>query len=181
MIIKRILKKHKTNLKRLKSFKESTKEKIANIPTLEEFLKNTQKPETVENSSTKIHPGLKDLKFYIQTYGCQMNTADSEIVSAILQGCGMEQTENLNQAELVLLNTCAIREGAEKKIWHRLDYINSLGKSENGRIVGVLGCMAERLKEKMVERKKVVDLVVGPDAYRDIPRLVSNLLVNFFV
>ena len=70
-------------------------------------------------------------KIFIETYGCQMNTADSEIVSAILQGCGMEQTENLNQAELVLLNTCAIREGAEKKIWHRLDYINSLGKKTN--------------------------------------------------
>lgn len=184
MITKRILR-HinptRAKIKRLKSLKQPSTKNISEIPTLKEFMtKNSLQGDILEGHTHKIHPGVENLKFYLQTYGCQMNTADSEIVSAILQGCGMEQTTELNEAELVLLNTCAIREGAEKKIWHRLDFINSLNKNKNGngRIVGILGCMAERLKEKLVERKKVVDLVVGPDAYRDIPRLVSNLLVK---
>ena len=118
-----------------------------------------------------------------------MNSADTEIVASILEGAGMEFSENINEANLVMLNTCAIRENAEDKIWHRLNYLNSQKSrkefnNESGakgkRIVGVLGCMAERLKEKMVEKNKVVDMVVGPDAYRDIPGLVSNILVSSF-
>ena len=116
-----------------------------------------------------------------------MNSADSEIVASILEGAGMEFSSDINEANLILINTCAIRENAEAKIWHRLDYLNSQKSREiynqqghqGKRIIGVLGCMAERLKEKMVEKNKVVDMVVGPDAYRDIPGLVSNILVSF--
>jgi tRNA-2-methylthio-N6-dimethylallyladenosine synthase len=131
----------------------------------------------VEGQETAPNSNLSELKYFIQTYGCQMNTADSEIVASILEQAGMQSTPNLEDSDLVLLNTCAIRENAESKVWNRLDFINSINKDKS-KIVGVLGCMAERLKEKLVDRSKVVDLVVGPDAYRDLPNLVSNLLVR---
>ena len=119
-----------------------------------------------------------------------MNSADSEIVAAILEGAGMQYSSSIENANLVLLNTCAIRENAEGKIWDRLNYLNSAKSRKDykdtgldgKRIIGVLGCMAERLKEKILEKNKVVDLVVGPDAYRDIPSLVSNIMVhNFYI
>jgi tRNA-2-methylthio-N6-dimethylallyladenosine synthase len=113
-------------------------------------------------------------KLYIETYGCQMNVADSEVVASILGGSGYSVTENLADAELVLINTCSIRENAEQRVWNRLDAISSLKKKKPEIIVGVIGCMAERLKEKLLETDKLVDIVVGPDAYRELPSLVTE-------
>jgi tRNA-2-methylthio-N6-dimethylallyladenosine synthase len=113
-------------------------------------------------------------KLYIETYGCQMNVADSEVVASILKDSGYTLTETLNEAGLILINTCSIRENAEQRIWNRLDAIKSLKKKKPGTVVGVIGCMAERLKESLLESDKLVDIVVGPDAYRELPKLVGE-------
>ena len=114
-------------------------------------------------------------KLYIESYGCQMNFSDSEIVSSILFDEGFDTTDDLANADLVLLNTCSIREKAEQTVRMRLTQINSHKKRKPGMLVGVLGCMAERLKSKFLEEEKIVDLVVGPDAYRDLPGLISQV------
>ncbi|QIL75017.1 tRNA (N6-isopentenyl adenosine(37)-C2)-methylthiotransferase MiaB [Hymenobacter sp. HDW8] len=114
-------------------------------------------------------------KLYIESYGCQMNFSDSEIVSSILFQEGFDTTEQLEGADLVLLNTCSIREKAEQTVRMRLSQINGHKKRNPGLLVGVLGCMAERLKTKFLEEEKIVDLVVGPDAYRDLPRLIQEV------
>ena len=114
-------------------------------------------------------------KLYIESYGCQMNFSDSEIVSSILFDEGFDTTDDLASADLVLLNTCSIREKAEQTVRMRLSQINSHKKRNPGMLVGVLGCMAERLKSKFLEEEKIVDLVVGPDAYRDLPQLISQV------
>ena len=114
-------------------------------------------------------------KLYIESYGCQMNFSDSEIVSSILFDEGFDTTDDLASADLVLLNTCSIREKAEQTVRMRLSQINSHKKRNPGLLVGVLGCMAERLKSKFLEEEKIVDLVVGPDAYRDLPQLISQV------
>jgi tRNA-2-methylthio-N6-dimethylallyladenosine synthase len=114
-------------------------------------------------------------KLYIESYGCQMNFSDSEIVSSILFDEGFDTTDDLANADLVLLNTCSIREKAEQTVRMRLKQINSHKKRKPGMLVGVLGCMAERLKSKFLEEEKIVDLVVGPDAYRDLPGLISQV------
>ena len=114
-------------------------------------------------------------KLYIESYGCQMNFSDSEIVSSILADEGFDTTEDLAGADLVLLNTCSIREKAEQTVRMRLKQINSHKKRKPGMLVGVLGCMAERLKSKFLEEEKIVDLVVGPDAYRDLPQLIAQV------
>jgi tRNA-2-methylthio-N6-dimethylallyladenosine synthase len=111
-------------------------------------------------------------KLYIETYGCQMNVADSEVVAAILGKEGYTVTDTPGDAGLILINTCSIRENAEQKIWNRLKAISSLKKKKPELVVGVIGCMAERLKEKLLETEKLVDIVVGPDAYRELPALV---------
>jgi len=113
-------------------------------------------------------------KVYIETYGCQMNVADSEVVVAILAGSGFEVAENINDADLVLINTCSIRDNAEQRIWGRLTAIGHLKKKKDSLRIGIIGCMAERLKEKLIETEHVVDLVVGPDAYRELPFLVAE-------
>ena len=120
---------------------------------------------------------IKQLSFHLETYGCQMNVSDSEIVRSILQNSGHIPSKSLEEADIILANTCAIRDNAESKIWHRLKYFQSISnkKKINERpIVGVLGCMAERLKEKMLEDKGV-NFVCGPDAYRDIPSLINTV------
>ncbi|HEX8427899.1 tRNA (N6-isopentenyl adenosine(37)-C2)-methylthiotransferase MiaB [Hymenobacter sp.] len=114
-------------------------------------------------------------KLYIESYGCQMNFSDSEIVSSILFEEGFDTTEQLEGADLVLLNTCSIREKAEQTVRMRLSQINGHKKRNPGLLVGVLGCMAERLKSKFLEEEKLVDLVVGPDAYRDLPQLIQQV------
>ncbi|MBI3233365.1 MAG: tRNA (N6-isopentenyl adenosine(37)-C2)-methylthiotransferase MiaB [Bacteroidetes bacterium] len=113
-------------------------------------------------------------KLYIETYGCAMNVSDSEIVASVLVESGMQQTNDEFDADVVLINTCAIRENAELKIWHRLTALKNHKRKKPGLIVGVLGCMAERLKSKLLEQQQLVDLVVGPDAYRDLPKLISQ-------
>lgn len=112
--------------------------------------------------------------FYIESYGCQMNFSDSEIVASILAEAGFRPTRNLEQSDLILINTCSIREKAEETVRKRLKIFNQVKKQRPGALIGVLGCMAERLKGKLLEEEKLVDLVVGPDAYRDLPLLVGN-------
>tara|TARA_B100000902_G_scaffold59619_1_gene66668 strand:- start:5284 stop:6792 length:1509 start_codon:yes stop_codon:yes gene_type:complete len=115
-------------------------------------------------------------KMYIESYGCQMNFSDSEIVASILSENGFSTTDNIEQADLVFINTCSIREKAEQTVRKRLQVYNSIKKKKNpGMVVGVLGCMAERLKEKLIEQEKLVDIVVGPDAYRDLPNLIKQV------
>jgi tRNA-2-methylthio-N6-dimethylallyladenosine synthase len=116
--------------------------------------------------------GLKNQKVFIETYGCQMNVADSEVVASILEMDSFELTETLGEADLVLMNTCSIRENAEQKIISRLQYFQSQKKKGKKLVVGVLGCMAERVKEKLISENHA-DLVVGPDAYLDLPNLIG--------
>lgn len=113
-------------------------------------------------------------KVYIETYGCQMNVADSEVVVSILVQHGFEHTDNVNEAGLILINTCSIRENAEQRIWGRLKALSHLKKKGSGVMIGLIGCMAERLKERVIEQEHLVDIVVGPDAYRHLPGLVSD-------
>jgi len=114
------------------------------------------------------------LKLYIETYGCQMNVADSEVVVSILAGEGYTVTHKLSEADLVLINTCSVRENAEQRVRGRLDVFRIEKKKRPELFIGVIGCMAERLKHQLLEEEKSVDLVVGPDAYRDLPNLVRS-------
>ncbi len=119
---------------------------------------------------------MTDRKFYIETYGCQMNFADSEIVNSIMTKRGMDPVKSPEDAAVIFINTCSIRDNAEQKVWNRLNYFRKLKQQRKGKlVVGVLGCMAERLRERFLEKEKLVDLVVGPDAYRDIPHLLSEV------
>jgi tRNA-2-methylthio-N6-dimethylallyladenosine synthase len=113
-------------------------------------------------------------KVFIETYGCQMNVADSEVVVSILSDVGFSATTEIKSADLILINTCSIRDNAEQRIWGRLKEIGHLKKSNKELKIGVIGCMAERLKERLLETEKLVDIVVGPDAYRSLPALVSE-------
>ena len=111
-------------------------------------------------------------KVYIETYGCQMNVNDSEVVLSILQGEGYSLTESIEEADLILANTCSIRDNAEQRIWGRIDQFRLQKRSRPEVIIGILGCMAERLKEKLLEK---VDLVAGPDSYRSLPELLKAI------
>lgn len=115
-------------------------------------------------------------KMYIESYGCQMNFSDSEIVASILADEGFTTTKEITEADLVFVNTCSIREKAELTVRKRLEFYNSIKRDKNpGMLVGVLGCMAERLKEQFLEEEKLVDIVVGPDSYRDLPNLIAKV------
>ena len=114
-------------------------------------------------------------KVYIESYGCQMNFSDSEVVASILQENGYFTTDIINDADLILVNTCSIREKAELTVRKRLKFFQSIKKNNKNLKVGVLGCMAERLKHKFLEEEKIVDMVVGPDAYKDIPNLLEDV------
>ncbi|MFB9053505.1 tRNA (N6-isopentenyl adenosine(37)-C2)-methylthiotransferase MiaB [Formosa undariae] len=114
-------------------------------------------------------------KLFIESYGCAMNFSDSEIVASILHNEGYNTTQNLEDADLVLVNTCSIRDKAEQTIRKRLEKYNAIKRINPGMKVGVLGCMAERLKSKFLEEEKIVDLVVGPDAYKDLPNLLAEV------
>jgi tRNA-2-methylthio-N6-dimethylallyladenosine synthase len=118
----------------------------------------------------------KSKTLYIESYGCQMNFSDSEIVASILKKKGITTTNDISTADLVFVNTCSIREKAELTVRKRLEFYNSIKRDQNPKmIVGVLGCMAERLKAKFLEEEKLVDIVVGPDAYRDLPNLIKEV------
>lgn len=114
-------------------------------------------------------------KFYIESYGCAMNFSDSEIVASILNKEGYKLSKNPEEANLILINTCSIRDKAEQTIRKRLKLFDKYKKNTNELKIGILGCMAERLKEKLLIEEKIVDLVVGPDSYRDLPNLINNL------
>ncbi|MBC7418139.1 MAG: radical SAM protein, partial [Pedobacter sp.] len=128
--------------------------------------------EAFEMESLDLEIPLK--KFYIESYGCAMNFADSEVVAAILQKEGFGSVKEPALADLILINTCSIREKAEDTVRKRLTEFRKFKKSRPGLIVGVLGCMAERLKGTFIEQEKLVDLVVGPDAYRSLPGLIEE-------
>ena len=113
-------------------------------------------------------------KFYIESYGCAMNFSDSEIVASILSEVGYGPTKFIEKSDLILVNTCSIRDKAEQRVRKRLRVFDKIKKQRPGMLVGVLGCMAERLKTKFLEEEKLVDMVVGPDAYRDLPKLIAN-------
>lgn len=114
-------------------------------------------------------------KLYIESYGCQMNFSDSEIVASILEKEGYSTTRNVDEADVVMLNTCSIREKAETTVRNRLQHFKRQKETNPGLVVGVLGCMAERMKETLLDEEKLVDVVVGPDAYRDLPNLIDQV------
>jgi tRNA-2-methylthio-N6-dimethylallyladenosine synthase len=143
------------------------------------MLETVQKIHDESRQGEAIAPASEDTrtyskKFYIESYGCQMNFNDSEIVASILNQEGFGATRNVDEADLVLLNTCSIREKAEQTVRQRLTEFKKIKKNKPGFLVGVLGCMAERLKARFLEEEKLVDLVVGPDAYRTLPALIEE-------
>lgn len=117
-----------------------------------------------------------DKKVYIETYGCQMNYSDTEIVLSVLSKFGYNETTDIHNSDVILLNTCSIRENAETKIFNRLDALKMFKKKNPNIVVGILGCMAERLRKDLLENEPVVDLIVGPDEYRKVPHLIDNAL-----
>jgi tRNA-2-methylthio-N6-dimethylallyladenosine synthase len=137
------------------------------------ILPETEACETVR-VSVEANTG-KNRKLYIESYGCQMNFSDSEIVTSIMQEQGFDTTADFSMADVVFLNTCSIRENAEQKVRNRLKHFVTAKKKKPGMIIGVLGCMAERLKAKLLEEERIVDMVVGPDAYRDLPNLIGDV------
>lgn len=132
----------------------------------------TRQGEAVELAPTGKADGRK---LYIESYGCQMNFSDSEIVASILIDQGFETTKDYKEADVVFINTCSIRENAEQRVRKRLKEFEAAKAKNPGLVVGVLGCMAERLKSKFLEEEKLVDVVVGPDAYRDLPNLINKV------
>lgn len=138
----------------------------------------------LEESSTKACETIKTTqeqntgksrKLFIESYGCQMNFSDSEIVASILSEEGFDTTAEIEKADVIFLNTCSIREKAEQTVRHRLVHIKGFKKQKPELVVGILGCMAERLKTKLLEEEKLVDLVAGPDSYRDLPKLINQV------
>lgn len=144
---------------------------IADIPVLtkENHTETENKHITADTNTGKKR------KLYIESYGCQMNFSDSEIVASVLMDNGFDTTSNYKEADVVFLNTCSIRENAEQKVRNRLKEINAWKTKNPEMTVGILGCMAERLKSKWLEEEKIVDLVAGPDSYRDLPNLLDEV------
>jgi len=142
------------------------KEATLNGKTMDESIQGTALMREGERGSRKL---------YIESYGCQMNFSDSEIVASILEKEGFDTTRNVEEADLILINTCSIRDKAEQTVRKRLSNLNTLKLERPEMKIGVLGCMAERLKEKFLDEEKLVDLVVGPDAYRDLPNLLEKV------
>jgi tRNA-2-methylthio-N6-dimethylallyladenosine synthase len=137
------------------------------------------KPTQSELDSPRITSDTNEQTFfgkvYIESYGCQMNFADSEVVTSILMEKGYGTTSNIQEADTILLNTCAIRDNAEQKIRHRLQTFKAVKAKNPNVVIGILGCMAERLKNQLIEEEKLVDLVAGPDSYRDLPNLLDQI------
>ncbi|HXP49026.1 MAG TPA: tRNA (N6-isopentenyl adenosine(37)-C2)-methylthiotransferase MiaB [Bacteroidia bacterium] len=131
--------------------------------------------QVLEKETLVKEPGKTVKKFFLETYGCQMNFSDSEIVASILKKEGYETTSEESKADIILMNTCAIRDNVEQKTRQRLTEFRSLKKENPSLVIGVLGCMAERLKTKLLEEENLVDIVVGPDAYRSIPSLIEEV------
>ena len=148
-----------------------------NNPTLEGLELNKPLEEFRQGEalgSEAMENALTAKKFYIESYGCQMNFSDSEIVASILFEHGFGLTKHFEEADLILLNTCAIRDNAEQRVRNRLKELKIVKKNKPDALIGMLGCMAERLKADLLEEEKLVDIVCGPDAYRDLPQLVAT-------
>jgi len=143
------------------------------INTPKELLDDARQGEVLQMEATGTIPGNK--KLFLESYGCQMNFSDSEVVAAILSESGYTTTRNIQEADLVLLNTCSIRENAETRVRNRLTEFKHKKAENPNLVVGILGCMAERLKKNLLEEEKLVDLVAGPDAYRDLPNLIAEV------
>lgn len=148
---------------------------IKDIDLIEGETGKKSKEPTTEVHVTKDQNSGGTRKLYIESYGCQMNFADSEIVSSIMNDNGFDTTSNYKEADVIFLNTCSIREKAEQTVRKRLSQFNGIKRRKRDLTIGVLGCMAERLKTQLLEEEKIVDMVVGPDAYRDLPNLVSQV------
>jgi tRNA-2-methylthio-N6-dimethylallyladenosine synthase len=148
-----------------------------NNPTLDnlkEQVEETRQGDVFFKEQMLRSNGLNNKKFYIESYGCQMNFSDSEIVAAILSDMGYEPTREMESADLILVNTCSIREKAEDTVRKRLRVFDKQKEKRPGMLIGVLGCMAERMKATLLEEEKLVDIVLGPDAYRDLPNLIAT-------
>jgi len=180
-----------------KDLKEIVKEKVKNVPSLNEFLIRTAKEqEMIEKGKMEILDKQQDYEIppylqstlssdtgegrsvFIESYGCQMNFADTEVINSIMRSAGYTLANSYKEADIIFLNTCAIRDNAESKIWVRLSELRMHKRKHrkyNKLIVGVLGCMAERLKQKLLESDMKVDIVVGPDAYRSLPSLLAKI------
>ena len=128
------------------------------------------------NSSDTSSQIDQSRKVYIETYGCQMNLADTEIVNGILQKSGYSVNNNIDNSDIILLNTCSVRDHAEAKIYQRLNELKRYKQKNPSLLIGVIGCMAERLRTELLDSKKQLDLITGPDEYRNLPRLIENVL-----
>ena len=157
---------------------DALKAAVKDGPSLQQFAGGSTEPvelHTPSQSDIAMRMSNEGKQYYLETYGCQMNVSDTEIVASVLVGAGYTPTQEMGEADVIFVNTCAVRENAESKVWQRLDKFRSVKRQRAKRdrpVVGVLGCMAERLKGKLLESDKLVDMVVGPDAYRDLPRLL---------
>ena len=147
--------------------------KLPELPELPELPKNRTTLKTIQYNQLRPLTG-EGRKLFIETYGCPMNVGDTEIIISILQQHGYIYTETLSEADVVLINTCSVRDNAEQRIWGRLSEMRRLKKSKPSLLVGIVGCMAERLKEQLLEGNTGVDLVAGPDTYRDLPNLLKS-------
>jgi len=155
--------------------REENKEKMLDRNEIKVNL-NKEMDESIQGMALKTKStGPKTKKFYIESYGCAMNFNDSEIVASVLDTMDYGNTQDITDADLILVNTCSIREKAEDTIRKRLKFYDSVKKKNPNVKIGVLGCMAERLKKTLLEEEKIVDLVAGPDAYRDLPNLISTI------
>lgn len=145
---------------------------------LESIIQSKQHDESRQGEALMLENHSEQVdsrKLYIESYGCQMNFSDSEIVASILLDNGFTTTGDFNDADVIFINTCSIRDNAEQRVRKRLTDFKSVKAQKPGMVIGVLGCMAERLKAKFLEEEKLVDLVVGPDAYRDLPNLIEQV------
>jgi len=131
--------------------------------------------ETRQGEAISMNEGKEGKKLYLESYGCAMNFSDSEVVASILVSAGFSTTQESSEADLILINTCSIRDNAEQRIRNRLRQFNKAKKERPGLIIGILGCMAERLKTNLLEEEKLVDIVAGPDSYRDLPGLIEEV------
>lgn len=142
--------------------------------TFKILISNLDKRMTNNEKEADLKSATESKKLFIETYGCQMNVADSEVIASVMQMAGYQLCESLEEADAVFMNTCSIRDNAEQKILNRLEFFHSLKKKQKHLIVGVLGCMAERVKDDLIENHHV-DLVVGPDAYLSLPELIATV------
>ncbi len=148
---------------------------LKKIKMFEELGANKVIDEEKQGTATVISGGSGSKKLYVESYGCQMNFSDSEVVASIMAKEGYTTTKNAEEADVVLINTCSIRENAETRVRVRLNDFKKQKKAQPNLVVGILGCMAERLKQSLLEEEQLVDLVAGPDAYRDLPNLIEEV------